>query len=336
MSKKVTIIIPVFNAEKYLSTSIESVLNQDYMDIQLVLIDDGSTDGSAVVCHNYHDSRITYVRKQNGGVSSARNEGLKYLSGGYFTFLDADDYLPANAVSLLVNALESAESDIAVGTFEFVYADRIQPHASRIAKGVYEIQQLLPSFIDDCTLSGFLVGSVCATLYRSDIAIANHITFDAEVRNNEDGLFNFEYAIHAQKMSVIDDCVYCYRQHNQGGSSKRVQGKDFNTRIIHRLNRLKWDKEKNHFTEQMKARNVSLALWDVLLYPKMMGLSEGVKYISNRIRTDEVREGLKYIKFNKLTTHKKVFAYLIKYKLSVILYLIVRYIYPYFSSRLRR
>ena len=68
----------------------------------------------------------------------------------------------------------------------------------------------------------------------------------------------------------------------------------------------------------------------------MMGLSEGVKYISNRIRTDEVREGLKYIKFNKLTTHKKVFAYLIKYKLSVILYLIVRYIYPYFSSRLRR
>lgn len=337
MLKKVTVIVPVFNAEKNLGTCIESALNQDYKDFQLILVDDGSTDRSAEICKSYSDPRVIYIGKQNGGVSSARNEGMKYLSGGgYFTFLDADDYLPNNAISTLVNALESAEADIAVGTFEYVYTDKTQPHAGRLVKGVYDIQQLLPSFIDDGTLSGFLIGSVCATLYKNDIVIENQIAFDTEVRNNEDGLFNFEYAIHAQKVAVVDDCVYCYRQHNQGGSSKRVQEVDFNSKIIHRLETLPWDKEKNHFTKQVKARNVSLALWDILLYPKAMGFSEGINYISKRIHSDEVREGLKYIKYNKLTTYKKVFAYLIKFKLSITLYLIVRHVYPYLSSRLRR
>lgn len=333
----VTIIIPVYNAAKYLNTCIESVLKQEYMDIQLVLVDDGSTDRSAEICKSYSDSRVIYIGKQNGGVSSARNEGLKYLTGGgYFTFLDADDYLPSNAVSKLVKAVESTGADIAVGSFEFVYTDRTQPHSGRLSKGVYDIKQLLPSFIDDGTLSGFLIGSVCGTIYKTDIVLENQIAFDTEVRNNEDGLFNFEYAIHAKKVAIVEDCVYSYRQHNDGGSSNRNQEVDYNKRIIQRIESLPWDKEQNSFSEQVNARNVSLALWDILLYPKTMGLSEGVKYIYKRIRTDKVREGLKNIKYNKLTTYKKVFAYLIKYKLSIMLYLIVRYIYPYLSSRIRR
>lgn len=88
MLKKVTVIVPVFNAEEYLDTCIESVLNQDYKNFQLILVDDGSTDGSAEVCHGYSDPRVIYIGKRNGGVSSTRNEGLKYLSrGGVFYVL---------------------------------------------------------------------------------------------------------------------------------------------------------------------------------------------------------------------------------------------------------
>ncbi len=82
--KSVSVIVPIYNTEDYLSSCIDSVLNQDYKDIELILVDDGSTDNSASICKSYTDGRVRYVHKENGGVSSARNEGLKQLSGWRF------------------------------------------------------------------------------------------------------------------------------------------------------------------------------------------------------------------------------------------------------------
>lgn len=332
----VNIIVPVFNAEKFLSECIESVLQQDYEDIRLFLIDDGSTDNSALICKSFSDSRIKYIKKENGGVSSARNVGLKNISEGeYIMFLDSDDRLPHDAIRRLVDSIEITGSDIVIGAHQLLYGESLKPHNSRLAPGEYDIQSLLSSFIDDGTLSGFLLGSVWGTLYKTEIIKSNNIEFDADIKINEDGLFNFEYALKSHKLNVISDVVYHYRQYSFSSTSNRRQEYDFNAMILERLNLLNWDKEMNCLEEQMQARNVSVALWDLLLYPGSMRLKDGVGYITKRISKLEVREGLKYIKFDKLSSYKKIFAYLIKYKQSLLLYLIIKII-PILDSKLQR
>jgi len=111
---------------------------------------------------------------------------------------------------------------------------------------------------------------------------------------------------------------------------------EFNSLIVKRLNNLPWDKTANRMEQQLKARNVSLALWDILQYPQSLPFKEGVRFISGKINDREVREGIKYIQFDNLSLYKKLFAYLIRYRLSVLLCFIVKHIYPYLSKRLRR
>ena len=96
---KVSVIVPVYNAEKYLSECVDSILAQTLRDIEVLLVDDGSTDGSPVLCDNYakKDPRIKVIHKANGGVSSARNMGLSIASGDYFAFVDSDDIIDKNS-----------------------------------------------------------------------------------------------------------------------------------------------------------------------------------------------------------------------------------------------
>ena len=109
----VSIILPVYNSEKYISTCIESLLKQTYQNIEIIIVNDGSTDNTAKICENYKikDSRIKFINKINGGICSARNEGLKYITGKYLMFCDHDDIYLDNTVEIMVNAIKSMKMD---------------------------------------------------------------------------------------------------------------------------------------------------------------------------------------------------------------------------------
>lgn len=113
MEKKVSIIIPVFNVEQYLPRCIKSVLNQTYKNLQIILVDDGSTDESGKMCDEFamQDNRIFVIHQKNHGVSSARNEGLKHINGEYFMFVDADDEVLNNTIETVMKTFESKEID---------------------------------------------------------------------------------------------------------------------------------------------------------------------------------------------------------------------------------
>ena len=96
--QKVSIIMPVYNAGKYINRAIDSVINQSFQNWELLIINDGSTDDSEHKINEYSDKRIKYFQQINQGVSSARNQGLRHMNGGYFCFLDADDYLPSGSI----------------------------------------------------------------------------------------------------------------------------------------------------------------------------------------------------------------------------------------------
>lgn len=334
----VSVIVPVYNSEQYLKECIESVLSQDYHDWKLILVDDGSKDNSSDICNSYKDNRIFYIKKENGGVSSSRNVGMQIAEnfGGYFTFLDSDDTLPVDALSTLLSAIEESDADCCVGAYSFLYGAKLLSHSCRLKAGTYNTESLLPFFIDDGTLSGFLIGSVWGVLYKTEIAFKNTISFDTNIKFNEDGLFNFEYALHTKNISFTSKCVYHYRQYGNSSRSKRKVHENYNEPICKRLESLDWDKQKNCFDDQMSARNVSLALWDIMLFTQSMSFFQAYKAINERLKSEDVRQGLNFINYKDLTLYKKLCAYLICYKFSFVLCFTFSILVPFLSRRLRR
>ena len=117
INPKISIIVPVYNAEKYLNECVDSILNQDFTDFELLLVNDGSKDNSGHLCDKYahKDNRVRVFHKENGGVSSARNLGLDNAIGEYIVFIDSDDYVDVNYLSILMSV---GESDLVVTGYE--------------------------------------------------------------------------------------------------------------------------------------------------------------------------------------------------------------------------
>lgn len=127
MDAKVTIIVPVYNVGKYLRKCFESLINQTYKNLEIIVVDDGSTDNSVKICDEFanRDNRITVIRQKNSGISIARNVGLDKMTGSYVTFVDSDDYLEINAIEKFSNILINKKADIVLGEAKILLKDKI-------------------------------------------------------------------------------------------------------------------------------------------------------------------------------------------------------------------
>lgn len=127
----VSVVVPVYNVEQFLPRCLDSIVSQTYRKLEIILVDDGSTDGSCAICHEYagRDSRIRVIRQKNQGLGYARNSGLNVASGELLMFVDSDDYLSGDAVQRLYERLVADGADMAVGKFVFVYPDGRQEKA---------------------------------------------------------------------------------------------------------------------------------------------------------------------------------------------------------------
>ena len=140
---KVSIIIPVYNGEKSIPRCLNSVLAQDHKDIEVIVIDDGSKDGSFKVISEYakKDKRIIPIHKENSGVSATRNVGLSMATGDYIQFIDVDDWLPFDSTKLLVRSMEEEDADMVIADFYRVIDDKISKKGSIRKGGVISIQE---------------------------------------------------------------------------------------------------------------------------------------------------------------------------------------------------
>ena len=127
--RTVSIIVPVYKVEKYLRECVDSILGQTYRELQIILVDDGSPDGSGAICDEYalHDDRVTVIHSENGGLSAARNRGLALCEGEYVLFVDSDDWLEDNAVEVLVNKAEADGLDLFRRDLLYGIGDRKPP-----------------------------------------------------------------------------------------------------------------------------------------------------------------------------------------------------------------
>lgn len=202
---KVSIIVPVYNAAHTLPDCLKSILSQEGVDYEVVLVNDGSTDDSGMVCDRLavEDSRVTVIHQLNGGVSSARNAGLQASSGEYVAFVDADDALLDGALKAM--CAESADLVVA----GYVKGN----HTCTPAKDLrYDGTEQIVSFLDSYILTDRLplLNTVWCKLFRSDIIKSAGLAFDTTLRYGEDKLFVLEYLTYVDSIKTISKTVYDY------------------------------------------------------------------------------------------------------------------------------
>lgn len=190
-----SIIIPVYNTASYLSKCINSILEQSFSDFEILLIDDGSTDGSGAICDMYagSDYRIRVIHKQNGGVSSARNVGLDNVHGEWIYFVDSDDELLPGGLQVLVDGV-SDDADNVLGGYERHSSDGevLEAIQERITTTFSKEESLYLLFPSQPKYYSYL-GYMCLWLFRSTIIRENNLRFDSSIKIKEDTLFVTQY-----------------------------------------------------------------------------------------------------------------------------------------------
>lgn len=212
MEHKVSIIVPIYNVEQYIRKCVDSILNQTYDNLEIILIDDGSPDECGKICDEYADinSRIKVIHKKNGGLSDARNAGLKICTGEYITFVDADDYLLPNHVADLLSNIKNA--DICISGYCTLYDGTIQKPNYKFERTEYKddkkinlVEHLLLGKANNQEFPFHLM-PVWKNLYRSDFLKENDLTFVSERKiYAEDFIFNLSAYYLSKSIVLICD-----------------------------------------------------------------------------------------------------------------------------------
>jgi len=208
MKPRVSIIVPVYNTERYLHRCIDSILSQTFLDFELLLIDDGSRDCSGKICDFYsqNDSRIKVFHKRNNGVSSARNFGIKQSSGDYITFIDSDDYVSSDYLDKLIDCRKHCQLSVS-GCY--LVSDGVDTDCQFGIPGVYNLNEFVSTLDSNLDIAPFR--SPWAKLFMSEIIKSNKIFFDEDMTIGEDTCFFFSYLLLCNNISISNSCTYYWR-----------------------------------------------------------------------------------------------------------------------------
>ena len=214
----VSVIIPIYNVEKYLSACVDSVLGQTYQALQIILVDDGSTDASGGICDGYtgKDPRIQVIHKENGGLSDARNCGLLSASGKYITFFDSDDWVERDTLMIAYNQMSEQTADLIIWGYAADFVDdqeQVQARRDNAVLGICDKNGDTSVLIQKNALG--ISGYAWNKLYRTDIIKENGILFEKGISMVEDILFNSLYFCQCEKIKFIDYIGTHYIQRNR-------------------------------------------------------------------------------------------------------------------------
>ena len=255
MNKTISVIVPVYNVASYLPQCLESILNQDYEDLQVLLIDDGSTDDSGAICDRFavQDSRIQVIHQKNGGAASAKNAGLRAASGKYLSFVDSDDYLEPDVYGFLVKTLEEAQADAVQGAFQEVYRSRreVRPLKPETLEGFDYLLRFPKDF--SCAL-------LWNKLYRREIYGG---VFFEEGHKIDDEYFTYQGFLQPRRVVCTDRVIYNYRKR---ASSVMASPESAEQRILDCLDSIAKRRQKVRASVPQLSRAFDENYLDVLWY----------------------------------------------------------------------
>lgn len=318
MNSLVSIIIPVYNSEKYLQQCYDSIKNQTYKNIEIIFIDDGSSDDSYRLLKKFqrNDSRVIVKRQENSGVSKARNNGIITAKGEVILFIDADDIVDKNYVELLSKPVSSEKYDIAICGYIDVFENN-----KMIKKIDIDNISLTLEFAKDFSKIFNLIFSVCNIAYSRKILINNNILFNEKMRQGEDLYFNICYCKYINNITLVKKYLYQYFHRNNNSLNQNVYFKDFEGYIV-RLKELK---------NLLLQRNVNKANNILLNYAKrglikFLHLNENTdNYILFKDRCRKIEKEL-LIDSNRttLTLSENIFYDLFKFPCFIYIIILIR------------
>lgn len=207
---KISIIVPLYNKQRYVQRCIESILSQTYKDFEVLVINDGSTDDSLSIVNSFDDYRLRVFDVSNGGVSKARNLGLQNAKGEYILFVDADDWIDGNYVSNIAHSLLQYPTDLLLFSLSAVVATG---HVEKLPVPKERPEELIPNYmyIQDVESPGFW-GWICNKCIRRDFIEKHHLRFDERKRLAEDLSFWVDVLSHNPSLAVLEEYGYFYLQ----------------------------------------------------------------------------------------------------------------------------
>lgn len=329
----VSVILPIYNVEKYLNKCIETVVNQTYKKLDIILVDDEAKDSSPEICEMWKkkDERITVIHKKNGGLGLARNTGLEYAKGEFVVFVDSDDFLENNAIEKLLIQRDNADT-VLCGHNVYYGKNNIEKKHIKYAGEKFDgekVKEILLEMMGSLSEENddiVLPVSVWHGIYSMDIIRKNHIKFPSErVFISEDMVFDIDYFSHSKKVKFIDDCLYYYRKNNENSLTSVYNPERFKKEIdlYLELNRKLseiYSKEKYI----LRLQRTFLGRTRSCIVRAVKQTQKPLEEIKNICNNEKVMEILENYPFQRNKKSLSFFNYCIKKKYVHLLYIMVR------------
>lgn len=327
-NSKISIIVPVYNVEKYLEECLESLVNQTYKNIEILLIDDGSKDNSGKICDEYaeKDKRIKSIHQKNSGVSKTRNNGIELASGDYVMFVDSDDWLEKNACELLINEVKNQNKDMIIFNFckEFKNKCIKNPDYQNISDD-FDIKKIQAKILAPTMNVPGIAGKGYSLTWNKIISKTvlknNRFLFEEKKAVFEDGIFYYLLLENKIKIGFLNEYLYHYRI--IPSSLSHSYNKDIfeiNELVVKNIKEQK-ENHKNdlYYDESLAIRQLLNLIYVISLNINTKNdkrsLFEKIKLLKNELNKKENKEIYNKIKLNNLDKKLKIYYMLFKYRM---------------------
>lgn len=329
----ITVIVPVYNVEKYIEQCVDSILNQTYKKIEIILVDDGSKDKSGQICNDLSNkySQIKIIHKKNAGLGMARNSGLRIANGEYIAFVDSDDWLAPQALNNLYINMVKFNSDYCKGGFQKVNDKEkiLYKHNDdfQVFKGKTAKRELLPRLIGSAPDKHDSINmSVWGCLFKNLIIRKYKLRFPSERKlMSEDIVFDIDYMQHVKTACIISNSDYRYRQNETSLSTSYQKDKFLATKrlyeyLLTKMTSLGYGKD----TILRIDRNLFVNLSGCIYQEHINKMKEAYQKINEICNDPEVREVIKMYPKRELGFKQRIFLSLIFRRKVLILYSVAK------------
>ena len=327
MNPFLSIIIPIYNVENYISTCIESILSQTFRDFELILVDDGSPDNSPAICNEYaqKDNRIKVIHKENGGLVSARKAGIEVARGEYIGFIDGDDWIKSTVYETLCHTAKKYEVDIVTCDLIFSYEHKEIKYKENLGGGLYNKENLLKSVYPVMIYyGGFyefgVYPSVCNKIFRRELVMNNIFNIDNLICMGEDAVCTYMCLLDANSIYILDNQhLYYYRQ-TESSMTKGYDAYYFDRirYLIETLYRANVKKQVYDIDGQMDyyiSFLVTEGIHNEMNIENTKTIASKIQFIADTLSQPYFSTALSRIKLKNIPMKQKILLYLLKYKM---------------------
>ena len=311
--EKLSVIVPIYNSEKYLLRCLDSIANQKYTAIQAILVDDGSTDKSGEICQNYcaKDSRFEYHYQPNGGRSKARNEGLKFATGQWITFCDSDDWVNEDYYLNFMKCAQTPGVGLVIAGYVLTNGVQSWYEALPIHKETISSRELALRFWDYHELD--LLSGNCNKLYFREL-IQEH--FHEKMVCGEDMHFNMDYLSHVSVVAFSDDSGYNYYQENDRNAKYKTNGAwqclEYTMSIRHFL---ELNLQESEYSDSFQMFLFQTICRDVAMICKIHSYDEAKRMVSEFYEYEPLKNSIYSDTWKRCSAKYKLIGFLLRKKM---------------------